>query len=489
MSGPGCTVVKNTFIEIPEPSNEDIRWRRQSSDPGATLNRDRDVDDAGVLLTDSEDGLSPYDGHQFRRPVQCGVQFHFPLSHSQAVPECESVARAQEGHVDVPSINDARAMVESSQRPPAALADGKGHDSKPSTGRRNLNRLKDNDITKMPPPWTDITTVMMRNLPNRYSQQRLLDELRESGFIPRRHFDFFYLPMDHSNAANLGYCFINFTETRFANAFADAFVGKQMQHFKSNKTVVVVAASIQGYEKNYAYYSCTRIVLAEDAQYRPLFFRDTKPSKPKSAVKNEKIDAQRKRAKGNKEQVGKGRGSSSCAGESSCPSKDSTGSSQSWPMSSGCTNGQQQRKVSQFPASYMDTEVTCMFCGQECRSGHRFCPSCGSALMQTPSSGNYWGAGAPISVSGSLALSGPMPNPIPLAVSSQPADPSRQQLTPMPTMMQYMTQAGYLDVWQPDTHDGPYDWAPMSENMCSTRPDLRLGGQWASHATDTPCVY
>merc|ERR1739848_491325 len=46
-----------------------------------------------------------------------------------------------------------------------------------------------------------------------------------------------------------------------------------MLRFKSNKTVVVMPASIQGYEKNHAYYSSTRIVLAEDPQYRPLFFK------------------------------------------------------------------------------------------------------------------------------------------------------------------------------------------------------------------------
>merc|ERR1711937_496449 len=59
-------------------------------------------------------------------------------------------------------------------------------------------------------------------------------------------------------------------------------MGKQMLHYKSSKTVVVMAASIQGYEKNYAYYSSTRIVLAEDSQYRPLFFREAGQSQSQS---------------------------------------------------------------------------------------------------------------------------------------------------------------------------------------------------------------
>ena len=72
-------------------------------------------------------------------------------------------------------------------------------------------------ILKQEPPWNDVTTVMMRNLPNkcakkkrtrrswrfRYRQQMLLDELADAGFRVQSDFDFFYLPMDHSRAVKL----------------------------------------------------------------------------------------------------------------------------------------------------------------------------------------------------------------------------------------------------------------------------------------------
>lgn len=134
-----------------------------------------------------------------------------------------------------------------------------------------MSKIKDTSITSKEPPWTDVTTVMMRNLPNKYHQSKLLEELREAGFNFQNHFNFFYLPMDHSSAANLGYCFINFLDTEITNAFADTFAGRRMRRFNSSKTVVVMPASVQGYERNFAYYSSTKVVQAADPQYRPLF--------------------------------------------------------------------------------------------------------------------------------------------------------------------------------------------------------------------------
>lgn len=163
-----------------------------------------------------------------------------------------------------------------------ALAPGPVEPSK--AGRQQANsRRKKQDAQSNPdkssahvhqePPWAEVTTVMMRNLPNKYTQPKLLEELRGNGFEPLRDFDFFYLPMDHCTAVNLGYCFINFIETTVANTFASTFQGKRMQRFNSSKTIQVMPASIQGFERNYAYYSSRRVAQDEDPQYRPLFLR------------------------------------------------------------------------------------------------------------------------------------------------------------------------------------------------------------------------
>lgn len=147
-----------------------------------------------------------------------------------------------------------------------------------------LNGLKNNAITTKAPPWTDVTTVMMRNLPNKYCQNMLLEEIAAHGFQLQVHFDFFYLPMDHTNAVNLGYCFINFVSTAVANAFASAFVGKRMRKFNSSKTIVVMPASIQGFQRNFTYYSSTRVAQAEDPQFRPIFAPAAAPAATESTA-------------------------------------------------------------------------------------------------------------------------------------------------------------------------------------------------------------
>lgn len=55
----------------------------------------------------------------------------------------------------------------------------------------------------------DRTTVMLRNIPNRYNRNILLQLLNSQGFETK--YDFVYLPMDFRNSVNLGYAFVNLT--------------------------------------------------------------------------------------------------------------------------------------------------------------------------------------------------------------------------------------------------------------------------------------
>eukprot|EP00438_Fugacium_kawagutii_P006557 Skav207717 [mRNA] locus=scaffold1347:141932:148675:+ [translate_table: standard] len=67
------------------------------------------------------------------------------------------------------------------------------------------------------------TTVMLRNIPNRYSQAGLLKEIDAAGFTDT--YDFFYLPMDTKNRTNVGYAFINFLTSQDLDRFMSYFAG------------------------------------------------------------------------------------------------------------------------------------------------------------------------------------------------------------------------------------------------------------------------
>lgn len=119
-----------------------------------------------------------------------------------------------------------------------------------------------------------VTTLMIRNIPNRYSQSELLMEIREAGFDAK--FDFFYLPMDHETHANFGYAFINFVDEREVEPFTKRFNGLKLNRFTSNKIIQIVPAQLQGFQANLQHY-CKKAVCTDDnIDYRPLFFVDGK---------------------------------------------------------------------------------------------------------------------------------------------------------------------------------------------------------------------
>mmetsp|Transcript_83245 Transcript_83245/g.129916 ORF Transcript_83245/g.129916 Transcript_83245/m.129916 type:complete len:372 (-) Transcript_83245:140-1255(-) len=96
------------------------------------------------------------------------------------------------------------------------------------------------------------TTVMLRNIPNKYTRQMLIDQLHRSGF--RGNIDYMYLPVDFANRCNVGYCFVNFREALSRKKFVAQFDGVAAQSclpgFNSYKVCQVTRAKWQGREEN-----------------------------------------------------------------------------------------------------------------------------------------------------------------------------------------------------------------------------------------------
>jgi hypothetical protein len=95
------------------------------------------------------------------------------------------------------------------------------------------------------------TTVMLRNIPNKYTQDMLVKQLCQDF---RGEFDFVYLPIDFKNRCNVGYGFINFRTVEACDKFVTSFNGvdvrKCLPGLNSRKVAEVTPARVQGLEEN-----------------------------------------------------------------------------------------------------------------------------------------------------------------------------------------------------------------------------------------------
>lgn len=115
-----------------------------------------------------------------------------------------------------------------------------------------------------------ITTLMIRNIPNRYTQRELIAELEDLGFVGA--FDFLYIPLDKGTMSNVGYAFVNFTTSDWAQRCMAAFQNYRFKRHRkiSSKIAAVSVAHIQGLEANLAHYENAAVNTAKLKQRRPV---------------------------------------------------------------------------------------------------------------------------------------------------------------------------------------------------------------------------
>lgn len=110
-----------------------------------------------------------------------------------------------------------------------------------------------------------ITTMMLKNIPCRKSQEEVMAQIDKKGFGGR--YDFFYLPRDVKFRANLGYAFINFVTPEDAAAFQQEMNGYRFVNSGSSKACVVVPAHVQGMMNNLAAFKRTEVMRSSRKPY------------------------------------------------------------------------------------------------------------------------------------------------------------------------------------------------------------------------------
>lgn len=121
------------------------------------------------------------------------------------------------------------------------------------------------------------TTVMLRNIPNRYLREMLINRL-DKGY--EGLYDFVYLPIDFSSRCNVGYAFINFRTPAGAQRFMQEFHGAKTKQclpgFGSAKVAEVSFARVQGREQNMENLRDEKFIekLLDRPDWQPLFLDD-----------------------------------------------------------------------------------------------------------------------------------------------------------------------------------------------------------------------
>ncbi|KAJ6393242.1 hypothetical protein OIU77_022669 [Salix suchowensis] len=118
------------------------------------------------------------------------------------------------------------------------------------------------------------TTLMIKNIPNKYTSKMLLAAIDEQH---KGSYNFIYLPIDFKNKCNVGYAFINMIEPSQIIPFYQAFNGKKWEKFNSEKVALLAYARIQGKTALIAHFQNSSL-MNEDKRCRPILFNTDGPN-------------------------------------------------------------------------------------------------------------------------------------------------------------------------------------------------------------------
>ncbi|CAD8061435.1 unnamed protein product [Paramecium primaurelia] len=129
------------------------------------------------------------------------------------------------------------------------------------------------------------TTIMIKNIPNKYTVQMLQD------LIDNRHnnyYDFLYLPIDFKNKCNMGYAFINFVHPYYIIQFYKDFHDNGWPHFNSEKICELRYARIQGRQALVQHFQFSSVMNQKDKKLKPVIVPQSELSRIHQLIQRQK---------------------------------------------------------------------------------------------------------------------------------------------------------------------------------------------------------
>ncbi|KAG9445526.1 hypothetical protein H6P81_011654 [Aristolochia fimbriata] len=158
------------------------------------------------------------------------------------------------------------------------------------SSKANKKRVDNNFIfMEQSDPSDTRTTVMIKNIPNKYSQKLFLnmldnhcihlnEQIAEGDEEPLSAYDFVYLPIDFNNKCNVGYGFVNLTSPQAAWRLYKTFHNQPWEVFNSRKICEVTYARLQGLETLKEHFRNSKFACDTD-EYLPVVFSPPRDGK------------------------------------------------------------------------------------------------------------------------------------------------------------------------------------------------------------------